>query len=231
MGASDGLKIGAGLLITVLIVSIMFSIYKSGANMTNKGLSQAADLTANANDIDKQKYEGMTITGDQVMQVISDYWEDSTCEIVVCTLDGVNAVYNKESTDGTYTVPFNEALTGMPSADCKGRAFANDATVSKIPDTELNSTTVENDNLGDDKKTYDVAKAAKLTGNAIIIDAARLVQNPTGTTHTILATPNGYNTGATMGSGGYISTTSNFLGSIQKDANGTIRRITFVQKG
>lgn len=229
MGASDGLKIGAGLLITVLIVSIMFSIYKSGANMTNKGLSQAADLTANANDIDKQKYEGMTITGDQVMQVISDYWEEPTCEIVVCTLDGVNAVYNKESTDGTYAVPFQEALTGMPSADCKGRAFANDLTVSKIPDT-LQHSGVDNDNLKD-KTTYDVAKAANLTGNAIIIDAARLVQNPAGTTHTILATPNGYNTGATMGSGGYISTTSNFLGSIQKDANGTIRRITFVQKG
>lgn len=230
MGASDGLKIGAGLLITVLIVSIMFSIYKSGANMTNKGLSQAADLTANANDIDKQKYEGMTITGDQVMQVISDYWEEPTCEIVVCTLDGVNAVYNKESSDGTYTVPFNEALTGMPSADCKGRAFANDETVSKIP-SELNPSGVNNDNLEGTKTTYDVAKAANLTGNAIIVDAAKLVQNPTGATHTILATPNGYNTGATMGSGGYISTTSNFLGSIQKDANGTIRRITFVQKG
>lgn len=228
MGASDGLKIGAGLLITVLIVSIMFSIYKSGANMTNKGLSQAADLTANANDIDKQKYEGMTITGDQVQQVISDYWEEPTCEIVVCTLDGVNAVYNKESTDGTYAVPFQEALTGMPSADCKGRAFANDLTVSQIPNT-LSASSVQNDNLAD-KKTYNVADVANLTGNAIIVDAARLVQNPGGT-NTILATPNGYNTGASMGSGGYISTTSNFLGSIQKDANGTIRRITFVQKG
>ena len=201
MDASEGLSIGAKLLICVFIVSVMFAIYKAGSNMTNKGLSQAADLTATANDIDKQKYEGMTITGDQVQQVISDYWEEPTCEIVVCTLDGVNAVYNKESTDGTYAVPFQETLTGMPSTDCKGRAFANDLTVTNI------------------------------SGNAIIIDAARLVQNPTGTTHTILATPNGYNTGATMGSGGYISTTSNFLGSIQKDANGTIRRITFVQKG
>ena len=126
MDASEGLSIGAKLLICVFIVSVMFAIYKAGSNMTNKGLSQAADLTATANDIDKQKYEGMTITGDQVQQVISDYWEEPTCEIVVCTLDGVNAVYNKESTDGTYAVPFQETLTGMPSTDCKGRAFAND---------------------------------------------------------------------------------------------------------
>lgn len=231
MDASEGLSIGAKLLICVFIVSVMFAIYKAGSNMTNKGLSQAADLTATANDIDKQKYEGMTITGDQVQQVISDYWEEPTCEIVVCTLDGVNAVYNKESTDGTYAVPFQETLTGMPSTDCKGRAFANDLTVSKIPsDLTAKATSVENDNLKD-KTTYNVADVANISGNAIIIDAARLVQNPTGTTHTILATPNGYNTGATMGSGGYISTTSNFLGSIQKDANGTIRRITFVQKG
>lgn len=228
MGASEGLSIGAKLLICVFIVSIMFTIYKVGTNMTNKGLSQAADLTANANDIDKQKYEGMTITGDQVQQVISDYWEEPTCEIVVCTLDGVNAVYNKESTDGTYTVPFQEALTGMPSADCKGRAFANDLTISQLP-TSIAASSYQNDNLSD-KKTYNVADVANITGNAIIVDAARLVQNPGGT-NTILATPNGYNTGASMGSGGYISTTSNFLGSIQKDANGTIRRITFVQKG
>ena len=228
MGASEGLSIGAKLLICVFIVSIMFTIYKVGTNMTNKGLSQAADVTANANDIDKQKYEGMTITGDQVMQVISDYWEEPTCEIVVCTLDGVNAVYNKESTDGTYAVPFQEALTGMPSADCKGRAFANDLTISQLP-TSVAASSYQNDNLGD-KKTYNVADIANISGNAIIVDAARLVQNPGGT-NTILATPNGYNTGASMGSGGYISTTSNFLGSIQKDANGTIRRITFVQKG
>lgn len=228
MGASEGLSIGAKLLICVFIVTVMFTIYKVGTNMTNKGLSQAADVTANANDIDKQKYEGMTITGDQVMQVISDYWEEPTCEIVVCTLDGVNAVYNKESTDGTYAVPFQEALTGMPSADCKGRAFANDLTISQLP-TSVAASSYQNDNLGD-KKTYNVADIANISGNAIIVDAARLVQNPGGT-NTILATPNGYNTGASMGSGGYISTTSNFLGSIQKDANGTIRRITFVQKG
>lgn len=228
MGASEGLSIGAKLLICVFIVSIMFTIYKVGTNMTNKGLSQAADVTANANDIDKQKYEGMTITGDQVMQVISDYWEEPTCEIVVCTLDGVNAVYNKESTDGTYAVPFQEALTGMPSADCKGRAFANDLTISQLP-TSVAASSYQNDNLSD-KKTYNVADVANISENAIIVDAARLVQNPGGT-NTILATPNGYNTGASMGSGGYISTTSNFLGSIQKDANGTIRRITFVQKG
>lgn len=55
----------------------------------------------------------MTLTGDSVVQVIQDFWEDPTCEVVVCTLDGVNAVYNKESTDGTYKVPFDEALTGI----------------------------------------------------------------------------------------------------------------------
>ena len=34
----------------------------------------------------------MTLTGDSVVQVIQDFWEDPTCEVVVCTLDGVRSM-------------------------------------------------------------------------------------------------------------------------------------------
>lgn len=236
MDASKGIMIGVGLIITVLVASAMFMIYKSGNNLTNKGLSQVTDLTKNFDDIDKQKYDKMSLTGDSVLQVIQDYWDDPTCEVVVCTLDGINAVYNKESTDGTYTVPFNETLTGMPTADAKGRAFASD--LSGQDTSHLTAVSgVTNDALASDKnKLFDVSAVANVnitngaaSGNAMIVDAARLVQNPSST-KLILATANGYNASAAVGSGGYISSTSAFTGSVQKDANGAIRRITFVQK-
>ena len=233
MGAEKAIGVAVGLLIIVLISGSMFAIYKQGGGMTNKGLSEAAKLSAKFNDVDKQKYDGMTLTGDAVLQVISDYWDDSTCEVVVCTLDGINAVYNKESTDGTYTVPFSEAIGGMPTAACKGRVFPADTSINTVPETITATAIGEGDKS---VNAYDVAQIAALNvtngvanGPAVIVDAAKLVQNPTGT-KTLLATENGYNSLATVGSGGYVSTTSNFIGRIQKDTNGTIRLITFIQQ-
>ena len=237
MGAEDGIHIGAVLIIAVMIVSIIFAIYKAGAGFSNKGLSQAANLAKNFDDVEKQKYAGMTLTGDSVIQVIQDFWEDTTCEVVVCTLDGVNAVYNKESTDGTYKVPFDEVLTGMPITDSKGRSFPTDISIKNT--SKLAATSFVNEDAKATTKgvTYNVTDVANYnitdghsTGPAIIVDAAQLVQNPDGT-HVVLGAKSGYNNAATLGSGGYISTSSSFEGSIQKDANGKIRRITFVQKG
>lgn len=179
----------------------------------------------------------MTLTGDSVVQVIQDFWEDPTCEVVVCTLDGVNAVYNKESTDGTYKVPFDEALTGMPTTDSKGRSFPTDISIKDTSKLVATSFVNEDAKTTTNGVTYNVTDVANYNitngnpaGPAIIVDAAQLVQNPDGI-HVVLGAKSGYNNASTLGSGGYISTSSSFEGSIQKDANGKIRRITFVQKG
>lgn len=177
----------------------------------------------------------MSCMGDSVIEVIADYWEDPTCEVVVCTLDGVNAVYNKESADGTYQVPFNEQLSGVPTADCKGRTFTSDPTGWALPSSIASSQVNQAD--GTTRMAYDVsavsavnvdASSGKATGTAPLVDAAQLVQNPGGS-NVILATENGYNGLVTVGSGGYISNSASFTGSVQKDANGAIRRITFIQ--
>lgn len=233
MGAEDAIKIGVAVVIVVMIAGAMLAIYKQGNGFINKGLSQATDLSSKFNDIDKQKYDGMSCMGDSVVDVIRDYWDDPTCEIVVCTLDGVNAVYNKESTDGTYQVPFNEALSGMPTADCKGRAFPTDTSINTIP-TGITQSTYQNPDTATGV-TYDVSQISQANidasgnpGAACIVDAAQLVQNPTGAA-SVLATKTGYNATSAVGSGGYISNTATFVGSVQKDINGAIRRITFVQ--
>lgn len=241
MGAEDAIKIGVAVVIVVMIAGAMLAIYKQGNGFINKGLSQATDLSSKFNDIDKQKYDGMSCMGDSVVDVIRDYWEDPTCEIVVCTLDGVNAVYNKESTDGTYQVPFNEVLTGMPTADCKGRIFPTDITINNVP-TGMELSTDQNPNTekGTEKGTetdvpYDVSKISQANiddkgtpGAAFIVDAAKVVQN-SKVAASVLATKTGYNATLAVGSGGYISNTATFVGSVQKDINGAIRRITFVQ--
>ena len=237
MGAEEGLGISSKLIIAVMIVGILFAIYGVSTVFSNKGLSQAAHLSKNFDDVEKQKYAGMTLTGDLVVQVIQDFWEDPTCEVVVCTLDGVNAVYNKESTDGTYKVPFDEVLTGMPTTDSKGRSFPTDISIKDTSKLVATSFVNEDAKTTTNGVTYNVTDVANYNitdgnpaGPAIIVDAAQLVQNPDGI-HVVLGAKSGYNNASTLGSGGYISTSSSFEGSIQKDANGKIRRITFVQKG
>ena len=235
MEDEKAIGIGIALVIAVMIASAMLNIFKQGSGFINKGLSQSTDLSKKFNDIDKQKYDGMSCMGDSVIEVISDYWDDATCEVVVCTLDGVNAVYNKQSSDGTYQVPFNEQLAGVPIADCKGRTFSTDPKTWALP-SGVSAVTVANSD-GTSCQAFDVATVSgvnvdpstgKATGNAYLVDAAQLVQNPGGS-NMILATQNGYNGMVTVGSGGYISNSASFTGSVQKDANGAIRRITFVQ--
>lgn len=233
MDAQKAILIGVSVVVAVMIAFAILSIFKQGNGFINKGLSQAADLSSKFNDIDKQKYDGMSCMGDSVIDVIRDYWDDPTCEVVVCTLDGVNAVYNQESTDGTYQVPFNEVLTGMPTADCKGRTFPTDTAINNIP-AGITQSTYQNPDTATGI-TYDVSQISQANidangnpGAAFIINAAQLVQNPTGAA-SVLATKTGYNVTSAVGSGGYISSTATFVGSVQKDINGAIRRITFVQ--
>lgn len=228
-----------GLLLAVLFVSALVMAANQGLGLFNKGLSQSTKLVADFDDIDKQKYDGMTVMGDQVVEVIKNFWDDPTCEVLVCTLDGVNAVYNVESSDGTYTVPISEVLTGMPTADSKGRVFPTDATIYDIASVGVSASSYTNPDTQSTALggvTYDVATFAQhnitngaVSGQARIADAAALVQSP-GTNNLVLATLSGYNTLCTVGSGGYISTSAPFVGSVQKDANGVIRRITFVQQ-
>lgn len=232
MGADEGLGIGVKLLIAVGIAAMLFSIYRVATTMINKGLSQATQLTSDFDDIDKQKYNGMSLMGGDVISAVNRYWEDTTCEIVVCTLDGVNAVYNIPSADGTYTVPFKETLSGMPTADTKKRPFTADyQNFSSL----LGSPTI-NDATGSMTLYSSVAAASygldasgnvQSGKNALLVDAAKLSAKGDDQT---LAGKKGYNALVSIGSAGFISETSVFEGSVQKDLNGSIRRITFVQK-
>lgn len=225
MGAEEGLSVGVKLLIAVGIASAMFMIYRIGMTLVNKGASQAAQLTADFDDIDKQKYDGMSLLGDDVIDAISKFWDDSTCEVVVCTVDGINAVYNVESPDNTYTVPFSEEFSGVPVADCKGRSFTGKAADWTIPGG-VTTQDVGGVQCYDAKSLATVGLGADGTvaSNGIIVDANKIASN--GQT---LTGANGYNTLVPVGSAGYIATTTTFTGSVQKDANGSIRRITFIQ--
>lgn len=217
--ASTGIKIAVGLLVAIGLAAMTIFIYRQASVMIKKGTSQLGIIAGDLDDTDKQIYDGMSLLGNDVISAISKYWEDDTCEIVVCTKDGANVAYNYGS---NITTPFNEDLTGVPTTDAVGLPFSGKA----AEDCSA---------AGADQPASAVAAEGKAANHAKICNAlttiSGTVTNSEGATENVyLATSTGYNGTVSMGSNGYISGNSQFIGSIQKDGNGNIRRITFVQK-
>ena len=106
----------------------------------------------------------------------------------MCCKDGSNYVYNSVNVGkATATVLSLSSLTGMPTYDASGKAFAvEDAT----------------------------------EGSAAVIAGAP----------STLMCSTGYDVSADVNTTGYISRTATFVCSVQKDINGNVRRLTYVQK-
>lgn len=213
------ITVAVGLLVTIGLCTAVFFIYRNGSTMIKKGTSQLGNLTADLDDTDKQIYDGMTMLGSDVISAINKYWDDDTCEVVVCTKDGVNAAYNYGS---NVAMPFDEDFTGMPTTDAVGLVFSGKAAEDRS-------------GLGDGQMADAVAAEGRSAGHAKICNALATISSNIsdgagGTTSVPLATQTGYNATISMGASGFISGNSQFVGSVQKDANGNIRRITFVQK-
>lgn len=94
MGSEKLLHIAAAILITVVILSVGFTILSIGRSTWdsgNKELSQTLDdMTVSKFDI----YDGATVLGSQVIDVINDTYADKNIEVVVKTNDGKITWYN-----------------------------------------------------------------------------------------------------------------------------------------
>lgn len=217
--SADGIKIAIALLVVIGLASVSILIYRQSIQMTKKGTAQLGNIAADLDDTDKQIYDGMTLTGSDVISAINKYWDDDTCEVVVCTKDGVNAAYNFGP---TIAIPVDTDLTGMPTTDARGLPFSGKASEDRS-------------SLGADATAASVIDECKTSAHAKICDASKVicgtaVDGAGATVNQYLATQTGYNGAVAVSNNGFISSGSNFLGSVQKDTNGTIRRITFVQK-
>lgn len=67
-----GLILGAGVVITCLVIGLGFYLSREAQNTSNSGSSQISKMNAEFQDIDKSIYDGMKISGREVIDLIKE---------------------------------------------------------------------------------------------------------------------------------------------------------------
>lgn len=87
------IKIVAGLVITFLIISLAFVIYRAGKASSDTALEGLDEMTTTLNETKYTDYNGQTITGNQV-QALLNSWSNDEVAVEVKTKSGSDVWYN-----------------------------------------------------------------------------------------------------------------------------------------
>lgn len=88
-----GLILASGVIITCIVISLGFMISKEAKNASNNGLSQISELTLANQDIGKTIYDGVKVSGQEVVSFIDKYQNDIQNEkLVVTVYTGLNNI-------------------------------------------------------------------------------------------------------------------------------------------
>lgn len=83
-----GLMLAAGVVITCIVVGLGFYISREAKNTSSGGISQITKMNSEYQDVSKTMYDGIKVSGREVIQVIEKYEEEiegSEFSIVVYT--------------------------------------------------------------------------------------------------------------------------------------------------
>ena len=188
MDATKLLIIGVSVLVVVIIIGVVVNLTSEGKDSFNTGNDQLVDQAASLSTGKYDIYDNSIQAGDGVIRMINETFGEVNIEVLVCTKDGNNYIYNKPLTKADGKLIDSDSLDGMPTYDATGKPF------SKA-------------DAGTGKTTASITKASDK-----------------------LMCSTGYDSSADVSTAGYISTTSTYTCTVQKDVNGNVRRLTFVQK-
>ena len=128
-----GLMLAAGVVITCIVISLGFYMSREAKNAANNGISQISNMTA-VNDAAKEMYDGLSISGREVVNVLKKYADELTSgSLIVNVATGkgqaaVNTTYAKAYTsqndptvytNASYINP-NGVFIGSVTSDTKG---------------------------------------------------------------------------------------------------------------
>lgn len=71
-----GLILAAGVIITCLVVGLGFYISREAKNTSSNGISQITSMNGEYQDVNKTMYDGVTVSGREVLKVIEKYREE-----------------------------------------------------------------------------------------------------------------------------------------------------------
>ncbi len=109
-----GLILAAGVVVTCIVVSMGFYMAREAKNATNNGISQISEITS-MNDVAKEMYDGLSISGREVVNILSKYnksLNDGELVVSVTTGKGTSAVttnYQAAFTDANNPTVYTNA--------------------------------------------------------------------------------------------------------------------------
>lgn len=89
--AAKFLIIAATILIVCALVVVAFIVMKEGKSGANKSISQYNTITSQVDDIDREKYDGLLVSGEEVRDLIADVLNKGDIVVVYKTLKGKDA--------------------------------------------------------------------------------------------------------------------------------------------
>lgn len=149
--ASKSLNIGAGVIIALVIIGVVVSGVYTALRFANSGISRAAELTGQMQEITYTQYDGERVKGDQVLAIIKQFRDDTIAiEVHTGSSNDTNYIYESaffSKTDATCSISgdrmtsteFSEALRNAqdPSLSSYIAPTKNFiCTVCRHPDTQ-----------------------------------------------------------------------------------------------
>lgn len=163
--ALKGIILAVGVVITCVVIGIAFYYSRESKNLSSKASGDLNDLTSEFDDPQKLTFDGMTVTGREVINQIEKYATDDTTVIRV--------IHKNNDVD-----LYNGAVEVAYCKDTADQAAGTETTIASDKYTAV---------------TYDRTQDANADT--------------------------------------YINAGGKFVGSVQKNADGVITMITFLQEG
>lgn len=193
------------IIVLVIVVAAVMTVARTGKTTfsdANSDLtSSLGSMSTGAYDL----YDGAEVNGGTVIDVINETWKDQNVEVLVSTKD--------PATPGTaVNIVYNRDGAGTtPTGDASWRQGAEpvDSELQNTPATLAGGLAMGNATINVCKKYGATTAEGDTLGTAY---------------------SNGYYKNPNASTPGFISQSTLFVGSVQTDTNGDVRRITFVQK-
>lgn len=106
-----GLILAAGVVITCIVVGLGFYISREAKNTSSGGISQITKMNSEYQDVSKKMYDGIKVSGREVVEAIAKYKEEITEGKFAIT------VYTGKVNEGAGGIHFDE--TSYPYEEAK----------------------------------------------------------------------------------------------------------------
>ena len=97
--------LAAGVVITCIVISLGFYMSREAKNAANNGISQISNMTA-VNDAAKEMYDGLAISGREVVSVLKKYAEELVAGSLIVN---VSTGKGNKAVATSYTTAFTAA--------------------------------------------------------------------------------------------------------------------------